>query len=65
MLLAKGAIESLNGGAGFYLNVFLLPECTGGLQPIVHLKQFNHHMYIPMFFLFSSRMPICIFTFVK
>ena len=30
-LLAKGVIEPLSGGAGFYSNVFIVPKHTGDL----------------------------------
>ena len=46
-LLAKGAIEPSSGGTGFYSSVFVVPKCTGGLQPI--LKHFNHCIHIPSF----------------
>ena len=48
-LLAKGAIEPPSGGAGFSSSVFVVPKCTGGLQPILNLKHFNHYMHIPSF----------------
>ena len=32
-LLAKGTIESSSGGSGFYSSMFVVPKCTGGLQP--------------------------------
>ena len=48
-LLAKGAIEPSSGGAGFYSSVFVVPKRTGGLRPILNLKQFNHYMHIPSF----------------
>ena len=48
-LLAKGAIEPSSGGAGFYSNVFVVPKHTGGLQPILNLKCFNHYMHLPSF----------------
>ena len=48
-LLAKRAIEPSFGGAGFYSNVFDFPKYTGGLWPILNLKQFNHYMYITTF----------------
>ena len=48
-LLAKGAIEPSSGGAGFYSSVFVVPKCTGGLQPILNLKRFNCYMHIPSF----------------
>ena len=44
--LSKGAIEPSSGGAGFYFSVFVVPKCTGGLQPILNLKQFNHYLHI-------------------
>ena len=52
-LLIKGAFEPLTGGAGFYSNMFVVPNHLGGLHHILSLKQFNHCMYIPSF-----RMPI-------
>ena len=48
-LLAKGAIESSSGGAGFYSSMFVVPKCTGGLCPILSLKRFNCYMHIPSF----------------
>ena len=48
-LLAEGAIEPSSGGAGFYSSVFVVPKHTGGLQPMLNLKWFNHYMYIPSF----------------
>ena len=48
-LLAKGAIEPSSGDAGFYSSMFVVPKCTGGLQPILNLKHFNHDMHIPSF----------------
>ena len=44
-LLAKDAIESSTGVAGFHSNVFVVPDCTHGLLPILHLKWFNSHTY--------------------
>ena len=37
-LLAKGVIEPSSGGGGFYSSVFLVPKCTGCLQPMLNLK---------------------------
>ena len=48
-LLAKGTNEPLVVDAGFYLNVFVVPKCTGGLGPLLHLTQFNFFMHIPSF----------------
>ena len=48
-LLAKGAVEPSSGDAGFYSSVFVVPKYTGGLQPILNLKQFNHYLLIPSF----------------
>ena len=48
-LLAKGAIEPSSGGTGFYSSMFVVPKCTGGLQPILKLQCFNHYMHIPSF----------------
>ena len=48
-LLAKGAIEPSSGGTGFYSSMFVVPKCTGGLQPILNLKHFNCYMHIPSF----------------
>ena len=44
-LLAKGAIKPSSGGAGFYSSMFVVPEHTGGLWPILNLKHFNHYMH--------------------
>ena len=51
-LLAKGAIAPSSGGAGFYSSLYIVPMCTGGLWPILNLKQFNHYLHI-----FSFKMP--------
>ena len=48
-LLAKGVIEPSYSGAGFYSSMFVVPKCTGGLWPILNLKQFNHYMHVPSF----------------
>ena len=48
-LLAKGTIEPSSGGAGFYSSMFVMPKYTGGLQPILNLKCFNHYMHISSF----------------
>ena len=48
-LLANGATVPSSGGAGFYSSMFVVPKCTGGLQPILNLKHFNHYMHIPSF----------------
>ena len=54
-LLAKGTIEPSSGGAGFYSNLFVVPKHTGGLWPILNLKQFNHYIHIPNFKMFPIR----------
>ena len=46
-LFAISVIEWCTGGTGFYSNAFVVPKYTGGLQPILNLKQFNHCMHIP------------------
>ena len=46
-MFAKGTVEPSSGGAGFYSSVFVVPKYSGGLQPILNLKQFNHYMHIP------------------
>ena len=51
-LLAKGAVEPSCIGAGFYSSIFVVPECTGDLQPILNLKHLNHYLHIP-----SLKMP--------
>ena len=48
-LLAKGAIEPSSCGAAFYSSMFVIPKCTGGLQPILNLNPFNRYMHIPSF----------------
>ena len=48
-LLSKGAIEPYSGFAGCYPSVFVIPEHTGGLPPILNLKQCNHYLHIPSF----------------
>ena len=37
-LLIRDATDPLNDGTGFYLNVFVVPKHTGGLQPIFNLR---------------------------
>ena len=51
-LLSKGAPEPSSGGAGFYSSVFVVPKHTGGLWPILNLKQFNFYLHI-----LSIKMP--------
>ena len=46
-LHAKGVIEPSSPGAGFYLSMFVVLKHTGGLQPILNLKQFSHYLHIP------------------
>ena len=36
-LLVEGSFEPLTSGASFHMNVFVVPKCTGGLQPILNL----------------------------
>ena len=48
-LLAKGVSEPSSSGAGFYSSMFVLPKHTGGLQPNLNLKHFNHYLRIPSF----------------
>ena len=48
-LLAKGAIEPSSGGVFFYSSRFVVPKHTGGLQPMLNLKQFNCYLHIPSF----------------
>ena len=48
-LLAKGAIETSSGGAGFYSSMFVVPKHTGGLRLILNLKCFKCFMHIPSF----------------
>ena len=48
-LLSKRVIDPSSGGAGFYSSMFMVPKYTGGLQPILNLKHFNHYMHIPSF----------------
>ena len=52
-LFIKGSTEPSTGDPGFYSNVFAVPRCTGALQPILNLKQFNCYIHIPTF-----KMPI-------
>ena len=40
-LLSKGAIEPSSGRVGFYSSVFVGHKHTGGLWPMLNLKQFN------------------------
>ena len=44
-LLAKEVIETFSASAGFYSSVFVVPMCTGGLWPIINLKQFNCYLH--------------------
>ena len=54
-LLAKGAIEPLTGGAGFYWNVFLVPKCTQSLWSILSVKHFNCFMHVSSFMMPTIR----------
>ena len=45
----KGAIEPSSGVADFCSSMFVVPKHTGGLWPILNLKQFNHYLHIPFF----------------
>ena len=45
-------MEPFSDGADFYSSVFVVPKCTGGLWPILILKQFNCYLHVP-----SSKMP--------
>ena len=46
-VLARGAADPSVGGTGFYPSVFVVPICTGGLEPMLKFKQFNCFMHIP------------------
>ena len=48
-LLSKGTIEPSSGCAGFYSSMFVVHKHTGGLQPILNLKWFNHYLHKPSF----------------
>ena len=48
-LLAKGVIEPSSGGASFFSSMFVVPKCTGGLQPILNWKCFKCYMHVPSF----------------
>ena len=54
-LLAKEVIEPSSSGAVFHSNVFVVPKHTGGLWPILNLKQFNHYLHIPSFKMTTMR----------
>ena len=47
--LAKGVIKPSSGGASLYSSVLVVPRCTGGFQPILNLKYFNHYLHVPSF----------------
>ena len=48
-LLSKGVIEPSFGGVGFYHSVFVVAKHTGGLWPILNIKQFNCYLHIHSF----------------
>ena len=48
-LLAKGAFVPSSGGDGFYFNIFVVPQHTGRLQPILNWKHFICYMHVPSF----------------
>ena len=48
-VLAKEAIEPSSGGAGFYSSMYVVPKCTGDLQPILNVKHCYHYMHILSF----------------
>ena len=52
-MLSKGAIELSSGDTGFISNVFVVPEHTDDVQPILNLMWFDCYMYIPTF-----KMPV-------
>ena len=54
-ILSRGTIEPSSGGASFYSSVFVVPNHTGGLQPILNLKQINHFLHIPSFKMPTTR----------
>ena len=39
-------IEPSSGGAGFYSSVFVVLKHTGGLWPILNLKQLNCYLHL-------------------
>ena len=51
---SKGVIEPYSGGAGFYSSVFVVPKCTGGIWPILNLKQFVICIYLLLRYLLSD-----------
>ena len=54
-LLVKGATEPSTGVAGFYSSEFIVPKHTGGLQPILRFKEFNHYMQVSTFKMHTIR----------
>ena len=63
-LLSKGTIELSSGGAGFHSSMFVVPKHTGGLWPILNLKQFNCFLHIPSFKMLLSDMYCSLFSMV-
>ena len=54
-LLANGATEPSTDGTVFHWNVFVITKCTGGLQPMLNLKESDCYMYIPNFKMLTTR----------
>ena len=44
-VLANSTTEPLSHYSGFYTNQFVVPKCTGGLQPILNLELPYAHTY--------------------
>ena len=50
LMLQKNAISEISPDTpGFYSNIFLVPKASGGLCPVINLKQLNHHIDAPHF----------------
>ena len=57
-------IEASSGGAGLYSSVFVVLKHTGGFQPILNLKWFNHYLHIPSFKMPTIRICSSLFSMV-
>ena len=55
IMLQKNAITEVPPDSlGFYSNVFLVREASGGWRPVIDLKNLNAHIYAPHFRMFTT-----------
>ena len=50
LMLQKNEILEISPDTpGFYSNIFLVHKASGGLRPVINLKQLNYHIHAPHF----------------